>query len=190
MDLGTGDGRFVLDLARANPGAFHIGIDPLAEAMADVSRRAAAKPARGGVGNAMFVQASLEGLPGALAGLADAITVNYPWGSLLRAVALPDAVLLANLAGTAKRGATLDVLINMQPLRDTAYAARLGLAEAALTRDIGSLKATYAGAGWRVTGVDDVTGTLVRATRWGSQLHHAKREVWRLRAVRARWRGG
>jgi 16S rRNA (adenine(1408)-N(1))-methyltransferase len=184
--LGTGDGRFVLDLARANPGAFHIGIDPVAEAMADVSRRAAAKPVRGGVGNALFVQASLEAMPGTLAGFADAITVNYPWGSLLRAVALPDPTLLANLAGLAKAGAMLDVLINMQPLRDAAYAARLGPAGAALTRDIGLLKAGYAGAGWIVTGVDDVTGTLVRVTRWGSQLHHARREVWRVLAARAR----
>jgi 16S rRNA (adenine(1408)-N(1))-methyltransferase len=153
--------------------------------MAEVSRRAAAKPARGGVGNTLFVQASLEGLPGALAGLADAITVNYPWSSLLRAVARPDAALLANLAGLAKPGATLDILINMQPLRDTDYAVRLDLADAALIRDVGSLKAGYARAGWIVRAIEDVTGTLVRTTRWGSQLHHAKREVWRLRAVRS-----
>ena len=183
--MGTGDGRFVLDLARANPGAFHIGIDPVAEAMADVSRRAAAKPARGGVDNALFVQASLETLPGGLAGLADAITVNYPWGSLLEAVVLPDEALLTNLAGLAKPNATLDVLINMQPLRAPDYAARLGLADAALTNDIAALKAVYTRAGWAVQAIEDVTGVLVRATHWGSQLHHARREIWRLRAVRS-----
>jgi 16S rRNA (adenine(1408)-N(1))-methyltransferase len=183
--VGTGDGRFVLDLARANPTAFHIGIDPVAEAMVDVSRRAAAKPARGGVENALFLQASVETLPGALAGIADAITVNYPWGSLLKAVAKPDPAMLLNLAALTKAGATLDILINIQPLRDMDYAARLGLADAALIRDIGVLKAGYAQAGWIVQTIEDVTGNLVRATRWGSQLHHAKQEVWRLRAVRS-----
>ncbi len=153
--------------------------------MMEVSRRAAAKPARGGVDNALFVQASLEVLPGALVGLADAITVNYPWGSLLKVVVLPDVALLANLAGLAKAGASLDILINMQPLRDADYAARLGLADAALTRDAGALKAGYAAAGWTLRSIDDVTATLVRATRWGSQLHHAKREIWRLRAIRS-----
>jgi len=65
--VGTGDGRFVLDRARANPEAFHIAIDPVASAMAEVSRRAAAKPERGGVENSLFVHASLETLPCALA---------------------------------------------------------------------------------------------------------------------------
>lgn len=152
--------------------------------MAEVSRRAAAKPARGGVANALFVQASLEGLPADLAVLADAITVNYPWGSLLRAVAMPDGALLCNLAGLAKPGATLDILVNMHPLRDADYAVRLGLADAALIRDVAGLKAGYLRAGWAMRGIDDVTGTRVRATRWGSQLHHARREVWRIRAVR------
>jgi 16S rRNA (adenine(1408)-N(1))-methyltransferase len=184
--VGTGDGRFVLDQARANPETIQIGIDPVAEVMADTSRRAAAKPSRGGVANALFLQAGLETLPSALAELADAITVNYPWSSLLKAVVLPDAALLANLAALAKPAATLDVLINMQPLRDSDYAARLGLAGAALTHDIAELSAIYARSGWVVRSVEDVTGTLVRATRWGNQLHYAKREVWRLRAIRAR----
>ena len=183
--MGTGDGRFVLDRARANPEAFHIGIDPVASAMAEVSRRAAAKPERGGVENALFVQASLETLPGALAGLADAITMNYPWGSLLKTVVLPDMALLTNLAALSKPGAALDVLVNMHPLHDTDYAARLGLATAALTHDVTALKTGYARAGWIIRGIEDVTGTLVHATRWGSQLHHARREVWRLRAVRS-----
>lgn len=152
--------------------------------MADVSRRAAAKPSRGGVDNALFIQASLETLPGVLAASANAITVNYPWGSLLKAVVMPEVPLLANLAALAKTDATLDVLINMQPLRDAEYAARQRLGEAPLVRDPATLKADYLRAGWRVTAIQDVTGALVRATRWGSQLHHARREVWRLRAVR------
>jgi 16S rRNA (adenine(1408)-N(1))-methyltransferase len=184
--VGTGDGRFVLDQARANPATFHIGIDPVAAAMAEVSRRAAVKPVRGGVDNAVFVQASLETMPAALAGLAGQITVNYPWGSLLKAVAMPDPALLTNLAGLAKPGAPLDVLINMQPLRDVEHAERLGLAGAALTGDLQALKAVYGAAGWRITAIEDVTGTLVHPTRWGNRLHHAKREVCRLRAIRSR----
>ncbi|HEY0301768.1 MAG TPA: 16S rRNA (adenine(1408)-N(1))-methyltransferase NpmA, partial [Rhizomicrobium sp.] len=102
--MGTGDGRFVLDRARREPRGFHIGLDPVADAMADASRRAAAKPARGGLDNALFLQASLETMGGELGGLADRITVNYPWGSLLRAIALPDVGLLTQLAALAKPG--------------------------------------------------------------------------------------
>ena len=153
--------------------------------MAQVSRRAAAKPARGGVDNAIFLQASLETLGGELSGMADRLTVNFPWGSLLRAVAMPQLAQLQKLAALAKPGAELDILVNLTPLRDAAYAAKLGLSEAALLCNPPRLRGTYATAGWTVTSVEEVTGTLIRATRWGSQLHHAGREVWRVRAVRS-----
>ena len=153
--------------------------------MAETSRRAAAKQARGGVENAMFLQASLETLGGELDRLADGLTVNFPWGSLLRAVALPEPALLQKLAALAKPGAELDILVNLTPLRDATYAAKLGLTEAALLCNPQRQRATYAAAGWTVISIEEVTGTLIRATRWGSQLHHAGREVWRMRAVRS-----
>lgn len=161
-----------------------MGIDPVASAMAEASRRAAAKPARGGVANAMFPQAALENLPGPLAGLATAITVNYPWGSLLRAVVLPDEALLANLAALAAPGASLDVIVNMHPLRDAAYAGRLGLADAAILKGEAELRAAYSRSGFDLRAMSDIIGTLPHATRWGSQLHHAGREVWRVTARR------
>jgi 16S rRNA (adenine(1408)-N(1))-methyltransferase len=152
--------------------------------MAEASRRAAAKPARGGVGNALFLQASLENLDGALDGLADRVTVNYPWGSLLRAVALPDAALLKRLAALAKPGAVVDIRVNMQPLRDAQNAARLGLAQAAILAAPDRLKALYAAAGLSLTRIDDVTDAAPPVTRWGKQLHFAGREILRLVAVR------
>lgn len=152
--------------------------------MADASRRAAAKPARGGLENVLFLQGSLESLGQELSGLADQVTVNYPWGSLLRAVALPEPSLLAKLTDIAKPGAQLDILVNMQPLRDPALAARLGLEDAALAKDQPQLRGLYAGAGLAVRSIDDVTGQLIHATRWGSQLHFAGREVVRVGALR------
>jgi 16S rRNA (adenine(1408)-N(1))-methyltransferase len=150
--------------------------------MAEASRRAAAKPARGGVENALFLQGALETLD--LDAIAARITVNYPWGSLLRAVALPDVALLSKLVALAKPGASLEVLINVHPLRDRTYSARIGLAEAAILYDHAALRSAYQRAGFAVRDITNVTGQLIRATRWGSQLHHAGREVWRVRAIK------
>lgn len=172
----------MLDQARRRPDAFVIGIDPVASAMGGASRRAAAKPSRGGLDNAMFMRASLETLPPLFDGVANAITVNYPWGPLLRAVALPDVALLAKLAAVAAPAATLDVTINMHPLRDAAYAAKLGLTDATLVRDPAKFRAAYQSAGFTIRSIEDITSTLPHATRWGSQLHHAGREIWRIRA--------
>jgi 16S rRNA (adenine(1408)-N(1))-methyltransferase len=153
--------------------------------MAETARRAAAKPARGGVANVLFLQASLETMSDALNGVATRITVNYPWGSLLKAVALPDLPALSTLAGMARAGAALDVLVNMQPLRDAAYAGRLGLADAAILNGEDKLRGPYHHAGFTLRSLDNVTGRLLHATRWGSQLHHAQREVARIVARKA-----
>ena len=63
IDLGTGDGRYVLAAAAAQPDRLVIGVDANAQSMATASRRASAKPARGGLPNALFVVAAVEALP-------------------------------------------------------------------------------------------------------------------------------
>jgi 16S rRNA (adenine(1408)-N(1))-methyltransferase len=145
--------------------------------MADVSRRAAAKPARGGVENAMFVCAAAETLPGSLAGMADEITINYPWGALLRAVALPEVAVLAGIAELAKPGAKVTLVINVQPLRDAALAAKLDLAEAALLHDEAALRAAYTRAGLDIVRIRAATDETLPATSWGRHLATSKREM-------------
>lgn len=170
----------MLDEAHRRPGTLVIGIDPVASAMADASRKAQSK--RGHAPNALFVLASLEDLPAELDGLADRVTVNFPWGSLLRAVARPDIALLQKLARLCRRGCKLHVLVNMQPLRDTALAQRLGLENAAIANDVATLRKDYERTGFSLESVAGVGGALAYRTRWGSKLHHAKREILHLRA--------
>jgi 16S rRNA (adenine(1408)-N(1))-methyltransferase len=172
----------VLHEARARPEAFVLGVDAVAGAMAEASRRAAAKTARGGVANAMFLCAAAESMPGALAGTADEICVNYPWGSLLRAVALPDVTMLAKLAALGKPGASFTAVINVQPLRDEAQAERLGLGDAALLHDPAEQAAAYVRAGLERLQVSDVMGEAPVATSWAKHLAVSKREVWRVEA--------
>jgi hypothetical protein len=112
IDVGTGDGRQVYRMARADPTGLFIGVDANAEELREVSYRASRKPARGGVANAVFVHASLDDLPGALVSLADRVTVFYPWGSLLRALIDPDERALTALAGLGKPGASFEARIN------------------------------------------------------------------------------
>jgi len=78
IDLGTGDGRFVLAAASEHPERLVIGIDASVAAMAEASRRAAASPRRGGLANALFVAAGAEALPPELDGSADWLTAWFP----------------------------------------------------------------------------------------------------------------
>ncbi len=78
LDIGTGDGRFVTDGARAQPRWFWIGLDPVADNMANAARTAASSAKKGGLANALFVRGAAEHLPGPFCGIADRITINYP----------------------------------------------------------------------------------------------------------------
>lgn len=104
VDLGTGDGRFVRQHALAHPGTFTIGVDSCREHLRDASRRAPA--------NTLYLIASAEALPRELAGLADHITINFPWGSLLGGLLTGDPALLASLETLACPGALLEMRLN------------------------------------------------------------------------------
>jgi 16S rRNA (adenine(1408)-N(1))-methyltransferase len=127
IDLGTGDGRFVLRTARERPQSLVIGIDPVQKAMADVARRSSAKPSRGGVPNALFLVASAETLPAVLLSKASLVSVNYPWGSLLRTLVLPDAAGLRAVVSLLQPGGRLIALLNASVTDDRDYGERLGL---------------------------------------------------------------
>lgn len=127
IDIGTGDGRFVYQSARENPDRFYIGIDAHPAALAKISEKIHRKPAKGGLANALFVQAAVEDLPRELDGVADEVHVHFPWGSLLRAVAAGDDAALRNLRRICAPGAWLEVVIGIDPERDRAEVERLGL---------------------------------------------------------------
>lgn len=60
IDLGTGDGRYVLRAAAENPDTLFIGVDANAAAMAGASRRATRRDA---LPNALFAVAAAEHPP-------------------------------------------------------------------------------------------------------------------------------
>jgi 16S rRNA (adenine(1408)-N(1))-methyltransferase len=167
-----------------SPATFFVGIDPVQSAMIDASRRAGSKPHRGGLANAMFVQSSLESLPAELDALTDEITINYPWGSLLRAVAMPNGHLLSKLAAIARRGAQLELYVNIHPLQDVEYAARFGLSDTLLMTCREAFGETYARAGLVVTEVAEVEGNP-SATTWEKRLARGSRRILRIRATRS-----
>jgi len=110
VDLGTGDGRFVLAHAAAHSDRLVVGIDAHHAAMVDASRRVARPVARGGLPNARFVISSLEALPGSFDGIADLVTIHFPWGSLRAAAAGHEPALTARLARLVRPAGRLDLL--------------------------------------------------------------------------------
>ena len=121
IDLGTGDGRFVRQLARRTPDTFVIGVDLCRENLRDVSRRCSP--------NALYLIADALALPDELAGLATRLTINFPWGSLLSGILAADTRLYAGLrALAAPGGATLTIALNGRALAVAGWAPEAGMA--------------------------------------------------------------
>lgn len=172
IDVGTGDGRFALRMARELPRSLVVGIDPVQAAMADVARRSSAKPSRGGVPNALFLVASAEALPSALSSRASLVSVNYPWGSLLRTLVQPDPAGMRALVGLLQSGGRFVALLNASVTDDRDYGERLGLPpleNAHLDERLvpGWEESGLEGVSWHRLGADEEP---VHHTTWGRRL--------------------
>lgn len=121
IDIGTGDGRFALDAARRHPELFVIGLDACRDHVRATSRRAPA--------NLLFVAANVYDLPAELAGVASSLSINFPWGSLLKALISDEPAVLDGLVGLGRPGARLELMVNGEALTTLGSALEVGVAQ-------------------------------------------------------------
>jgi len=133
------------------------------------------------VENVLLVVARAEELPSELDGLADAITVHFPWGSLLRGVLVADADIAGGLARIARPGAGVTAVLSV-----TDRERSLGLP--VVDDGLGpALAAGYAAHGLTLVDWRPATRGEVEATRssWAKRLHAGgRRPAWLLRLAR------
>jgi 16S rRNA (adenine(1408)-N(1))-methyltransferase len=110
VDVGAGDGGYVLYRARSEPTTFAIAIDASPDALSDGAWRAK----RACLENAAFLVEGVEriGMQGELACLGDEVTVHFPWGSLLRGLVDGASSVVGPIARVMKAGAELRVLMS------------------------------------------------------------------------------
>lgn len=167
VDVGTGDGAYALRAARARPAWLFVGVDTNAEGLRDASARALKKPEKGGAPSALFARLALEELPGELAALASELTVILPWGSLLRAIAAPEAASLQRLREVCKPGASVRFVFGYGPEADARMIADLGLP----TIDPARLVAAYLTAGFAVRAAPRTAREIGElSTTWAKKL--------------------
>jgi 16S rRNA (adenine(1408)-N(1))-methyltransferase len=146
--------------------------------MAEASRRAASAR-RGGQPNVRFVAAAAETPPVELIGQAHLVTINLPWGSLLRGVLGQDAAVLSGIAMLLASRGRIEALVSLEP-RDVpgGRLEQASLASAALA---------WQRCGLSISEMAAATSADVRATgsSWGRRLlTNPDRRFWRLRASR------
>ena len=158
-------------------------MDANAENLREAGRRAAVKPARGGLPNARFGVLALDDAPGALLGLADELTVILPWGTLLAAIASARPDGLQRLAAVCKPGARVRLLFGYGASADATAIAAHALPESAEPAFGPQLASRYRAAGFAVS-ARPVSVEEVRAvpSTWAKKLAFSgkPRSFWEL----------
>jgi 16S rRNA (adenine(1408)-N(1))-methyltransferase len=142
IDVGTGDGRYVLHVARTCPTWFAVGVDACRDNLCKASRKAPP--------NALYVIANALALPRELGGMASKITINFPWGSLLTGLLDGEPMLLEGLFAIARPRAALEIRLNAGALAEAGYTLESGGARVRLALyeggfDVGDLLQLTAG---------------------------------------------
>ncbi len=174
-------------IAAANPSNFYIGIDANAKPLEKLSTKITRKPAKGGLANAMFVRAAAEHPPREFDGIASEIYVNFPWGSLLQAVAVGEESILKSFRRMMTPEGNLQVTIGMDPERDRSEFQRLGLPRFDEQYLLTTLLPRYASAGFSCEDLRKLQSSEWSKieTSWARKLGgNENRHVYRLRFVR------
>lgn len=125
VDLGTGDGRFVLKNALKNPNNLYIGIDPSEKQLQIYSKEANKKR----LNNALFVVDSLQMLTSDLYNTADELFINLPWGTLLEQIVNPTKESILTMYNLLKEEGTLQIVLGYQDQLEPGETERLNLPE-------------------------------------------------------------
>ncbi len=123
VDLGTGDARYALRLARQRADLGVVGVDTCLDHVRGHARRWPA--------NLALVQCDAAALPDALDGRVNRISVNFPYGRLLTGLLDGDEALRARLGAVLAMGGGIEVRINASALAGTGHS--LATAEEALS---------------------------------------------------------
>ena len=112
-DVGAGDGKFALRLARAHPRSLVVAIDAEGTRMRKVAQRLKGKAPN----NLSFWKLSMDDASPGTAELFDEIHVVLPWGSLLEGMVGFNEPVLGHVLDLGRPGARLMVILNCRPWR-------------------------------------------------------------------------
>jgi 16S rRNA (adenine(1408)-N(1))-methyltransferase len=112
IEIGAGDGKGSLRLARSQSQSFVIALDSNPDALRKTSSTAAKKTEKGGVRNLLCLYGNIRDCWKDLQAIANEITIILPWGDLLEGIAERDDVLLNAISGIAQVNCRLVCVIN------------------------------------------------------------------------------
>jgi 16S rRNA (adenine(1408)-N(1))-methyltransferase len=159
LDLGTGDGRFVRTLAEKHPNRFIVGVDACRENLREHSRAKLC--------NMLFVIASAQELPCEFEGLFSQVTINFPWGSLLKGLLASDSGLMRGLTSVSRPNTQIEIHVNSEALME---------AGTSLDAGAGTIYGNLSQFGWKIRDPRPVGREALSkiSTTWARRLAHGR----------------
>jgi 16S rRNA (adenine(1408)-N(1))-methyltransferase len=118
VDLGTGDGKFALHLARKRPEVGVIALDACLDHLC--------APRKRWPDNVRFVAEDALAWPAEHVPPATTVSINFPYGSLLWGLVEGDEALLSRLERLLAPGGRLEVRVNASALESTGFDPETG----------------------------------------------------------------
>jgi 16S rRNA (adenine(1408)-N(1))-methyltransferase len=146
------------------------------------SLRASRPERRGGLRNALFVVAAAECPPPELCGRADALTILFPWGSLLRGALAIDDLAAAGIGSIIRPGGKLEAFLSITD-RDAVSAGARPLRDA----DATAIARRWSAHRLELVSLAPATAEEIEATgsSWARRLRAGvDRPAWRIRLMR------
>jgi len=187
IDIGTGDGRYIFKLAQEHKENFYIGVDPVADNMAEYAKKSAKKILKGGLPNVCYIVASIESIPVELYDTASKIYINLPWGSLLEGMMKGTDCVLGNIVRLAKPPlAELEICVSYSSQYEASEIEKRRLPELSIQYINTALRELYQSKGIFINRVEALGNDSLKSvsTKWAKRLGYGKnRNIYRLSAT-------
>ncbi len=177
VEIGTGKGKFVYEMAKNYPETFFIGVDADRNNLGKYSHKIYRKPERGGLPNALYVISSVEELPAELNNTAHTIWIILPWGTLLQGLILARKGLLRNIIRISCARGILNLYISYDVKYESVKIENLGLPELTYELIDGKLAPKYSSEGITITEREVLDNEALKeiSSQWARQLAYGRK---------------
>lgn len=185
-DIGAGDAKQTIRLARKNPNNLYYAIEPNYTSYKDTERKASRKESKGGVQNIRFINSSIEQIPDELSDTFDEIQINFPWGTLLEGVIIPLPNVLESIVKIAKPNCKIIIITTYDDKFEKEFRVSRGLPKLSIDYIQNKLSLAYQEFGLLIKRCELITDNskLAIDSPWGKKLISARqREVFLIKCI-------
>lgn len=179
LDIGTGDGKFILKSALSEPKTLWVGLDPAISQQDETLK----KVRKLKLANLLFIQGSFEHLPDVLLGSFDEVKVVLPWGTLLESVVKPSTTSVAKFMSLFRAdsvGARLTLDFGFAPELEPSETNRLSLGKIDQNYVESDVIPVFEAGGFKLVSFRELSKESLRdlGTTWGKKLSFGGNRVF------------